>query len=427
MRPVLLEMAGFGSFREPTAVDFVGADYFALVGPTGAGKSTVIDAMTFALYGSVPRWDNSQTVALALAPTVNRGTVRFVFDVADARYVVARELRRAAAGSVSVRGARLERLRDRAGTGGGEEDTEPLADGARQVTKAVEDLLGLPFGDFCTCVVLPQGEFAEFLHTEPRKRQEKLVRILGLGVYDVIAREANTEAARQRQRAEVLTEQLVGYADATAEAEQAARDRVGELEALADRVGAAVPELAAADAALAEATATAARLGEERDRLSALAVPHAVADLDARRRAALAAAGDAAARADAAERSDTAARERLAAAPDRGPLEQVRRRYAELAALTADLPAARQRHAEVRASYDDAAAEAATARDAVDAARERRDALAAALAAARQETGRITTERDGLRGLGIPPGLDALDRRRSDAVAAVEQAEAARV
>ncbi len=41
MRPVLLEMAGFGSFREPTAVDFVGADYFALVGPTGAGKSTL--------------------------------------------------------------------------------------------------------------------------------------------------------------------------------------------------------------------------------------------------------------------------------------------------------------------------------------------------------------------------------------------------
>src|SRR5439155_16234552 len=112
MRPVLLEMAGFGSFREPTTVDFTGAEYFAFVGPTGAGKSTVIDALTFALYGSVPRWDNARTVALALAPTVNRGTVRYVFDVADQRYVVARELRRAAAGTVSVRGARLQRLRD---------------------------------------------------------------------------------------------------------------------------------------------------------------------------------------------------------------------------------------------------------------------------------------------------------------------------
>jgi len=130
MRPVLLEMAGFGSFREPTTVDFAGVEYFALVGPTGAGKSTVIDAMTFALYGSVPRWDNARTVALALAPTVARGAVRFVFDVAGRagdteRYVVARELRRAASGGVSVRTARLERLRDPAGTGAVEEETEP--------------------------------------------------------------------------------------------------------------------------------------------------------------------------------------------------------------------------------------------------------------------------------------------------------------
>ena len=139
MRPVLLEMAGFGSFREPTTVDFAGVEYFALVGPTGAGKSTVIDAMTFALYGSVPRWDNARTVALALAPTVARGTVRFVFDVAGRagdteRYVVARELRRAASGGVSVRTARLERLRDPAGTGAVEEETEPVADGAAATT-----------------------------------------------------------------------------------------------------------------------------------------------------------------------------------------------------------------------------------------------------------------------------------------------------
>src|SRR6201747_2610889 len=98
MRPVLLNMNGFASFRDQATVDFTDADYFALVGPTGAGKSTVIDAMTFALYGSVPRWDNSRTVALALAPTVNRGTVRLVFDVGGARYVAARELRRAATG-----------------------------------------------------------------------------------------------------------------------------------------------------------------------------------------------------------------------------------------------------------------------------------------------------------------------------------------
>ena len=81
MRPVRLEMEGFAAFRERAVVDFTGAEYFALVGPTGSGKSTVIDALTFALYGTVPRWDDRRAVALALAPSVVRGVVRLVFDV----------------------------------------------------------------------------------------------------------------------------------------------------------------------------------------------------------------------------------------------------------------------------------------------------------------------------------------------------------
>jgi len=142
MRPVRLDMHGFAAFREPTTVDFLGADYFALVGPTGSGKSTVIDAMTFALYGSVPRWDDRRTVALALAPTANRGTVRLLFEVGGTRYLAARELRRSAAGGVTVRNARLERLLDPADPDG---DTEVLAADSA-VTKHVETLLGLPFG-----------------------------------------------------------------------------------------------------------------------------------------------------------------------------------------------------------------------------------------------------------------------------------------
>src|ERR1700729_1432947 len=117
MRPVVLDMNGFASFREPAQVDFTDADFFALVGPTGSGKSTVIDAMTFALYGSVPRWGRKGMVSLALAPTVGRATVRLVFDVEDQRYVVARELRRAGAG-VNQRAASLERLGPPAGPGG---------------------------------------------------------------------------------------------------------------------------------------------------------------------------------------------------------------------------------------------------------------------------------------------------------------------
>src|SRR6202042_813930 len=132
MRPIMLDLHGFASFRDAAHVDFGDADFFALVGPTGSGKSTVIDAMTFALYGSVPRWGRKGMVSLALAPTVARGTVKLVFEVDRQRYVVARELRRTGSSgstgtAVNQRAASLERLTDPGGLAAPGDDTFPLA------------------------------------------------------------------------------------------------------------------------------------------------------------------------------------------------------------------------------------------------------------------------------------------------------------
>src|SRR5215471_21544395 len=136
MRPIALDMNGFASFRAPARVDFTDADFFALVGPTGSGKSTVIDAMTFALYGSVPRWGRKGMVSLALAPTVTRGTVKLVFEVERRRYVVARELRRAGS-QVHQKAASLEQLLDPAGLAAPGEATAPMAKDLAGVTEAV--------------------------------------------------------------------------------------------------------------------------------------------------------------------------------------------------------------------------------------------------------------------------------------------------
>lgn len=94
MRPVILELDGFCSYRTKARIDFRDAEFFVLVGPTGSGKSTVIDAMVFALYGTVPRWDDRAAVASALAPTATRAIVRLVFDVGGKRYVALRDVRR---------------------------------------------------------------------------------------------------------------------------------------------------------------------------------------------------------------------------------------------------------------------------------------------------------------------------------------------
>ena len=81
MRPVRVTMVGFGIFADEVTVDFDGVDVFALVGPTGSGKSTIIDAICFALYGSVPRHDDRRAVAAAVHVLATEAKVALEFEV----------------------------------------------------------------------------------------------------------------------------------------------------------------------------------------------------------------------------------------------------------------------------------------------------------------------------------------------------------
>src|SRR5947207_10925105 len=110
MRLLRLELAGFGAFRSPTELTFDDADFFALVGPTGSGKSTVLDAICFALYGTVPRWADKRAIANALAPSCVEARVRLVFESAGVRYALPRVVRRDGKGAVTTRGAAMEAL-----------------------------------------------------------------------------------------------------------------------------------------------------------------------------------------------------------------------------------------------------------------------------------------------------------------------------
>ena len=166
MRPEALEVDGFTVFREPARVEFTDADLFAFTGPTGAGKSSLIDAMIFALYGSVPRLGER-----AVAPVISQGRqdarVKLDFALGDERYTAVRVVRRGSAGNASTREARLER------------GDEVVAGNVRELDAAVERLIGLDFRQFTTCAVLPQGDFARFLHAPPADRQKLLTQLLG--------------------------------------------------------------------------------------------------------------------------------------------------------------------------------------------------------------------------------------------------------
>ncbi|MEA5364108.1 SMC family ATPase [Amycolatopsis sp., V23-08] len=433
MRPVLLEMTGFASFREKTEVSFEDTDYFALVGPTGAGKSTVIDALTFALYGSVARWDHEGLVAPALAPTANRATVRLVFDAGGIRYHVVREVRRSGGKkpTVSVKNVRLERLADNAALGGPDDEADAIAADS-EVTPAIERLLGLTFKHFCTCVALPQGDFAEFLHAKAADRQKILIKLLGLEVYERIGRRANVTAEQQAQRAKVLEEQLGSYADATEEAVEALAARMTALAELDARVEAALPGLTDATRAHDDARQLVTTLARELAVLDALERPGGVEDLESRRRTAAEAATAARTTLDTAETADEAARAALAAAPDRGELERIRAARTELADAEAALPGLEKAAKTALQAKEAAAVTVAEAVSLVDTARRTRDTTARAAENAAAEAARVRGERDRLAGVRPPADLGDLSaesarvaKRVTDAASRLTAAETA--
>lgn len=428
MRPVMLDMDGFASFRQPTNVNFLDADYFALIGPTGSGKSTVIDAMTFALYGSVPRWEDERAVAPALAPTANRGTVRLLFDIGGDRYVVARELRRSAQG-VSIKGSRLERLVDPTGLGEHDHDVVDLATDSA-VTGAVEKLLGLSFKNFCQCVVLPQGQFADFLREKPAKRQKILFHLLGAERYDAIREQASTRAAVAAQRALVLGQQAEQYADATDTAQEQAEARLRQLLAVHEHLDAALPALRTATVTLSDAQRACAALKAEQQQLTGLTVPAQAAALDVQVTSAQQALATATTAETQALAADTAARELVVAGPVRRPLEQALRDHAEQQRVNQALPgvraaatAADESHAEAERTYTAAGAEREHARTV-------RDSAATAAQAAAAVEQQLGDDVRRLRAVAVPPGLTELDERlqfasteRRQATLAVQEAE----
>ncbi len=327
MRPVRLEVSGFGVFREPTTIDFEDADFFALVGPTGSGKSTVIDAICFALYGSVPRYDDRRLVAPIITMGAQEARVALTFDVGGERYIAARVVRRTKTGGATPE-ARLERVRDGAS----------LAGRANDMEAAVVAVVGLPFAHFTKCVVLPQGDFARFLHEKPAERQKLLVELLNLGVYTRLGQEARALAAQREAEVGLQRDRLEALAAlATDDHKKVVEQRGAACARLADDVQEARGAIDDLTKAGEEADREAQRAAEVLAALRVVRVPVEVTELAGQRaaaEAALAAATASAAEASAAVSKQTKA---LAKLPDIATLIPARDAHRDLATLRAEI------------------------------------------------------------------------------------------
>ena len=170
MKPLHLTLSGFTAFRQHTDLDFGDLDLFALVGPTGSGKSSLLDAMTFALYGETARL--GATGLDALISQGERGlSVSLTFEAGGQTYRASRTRGRKQAEN-EVRFERLDPDGEWTGLNTGSQ---------KEIGKRIEDAVGLDFDTFTRCVMLPQGQFAALLHGKAKQRQELLGELMGLG------------------------------------------------------------------------------------------------------------------------------------------------------------------------------------------------------------------------------------------------------
>ncbi|TML00448.1 MAG: SMC family ATPase [Actinobacteria bacterium] len=183
VRPLRLEVKGFTAYRETQVLDFEDLDLFAVTGSTGSGKSSLLDAITYALYGRVPRIGNR--ASLLISQGQPRLAVMFDFAVDGQRYRVTRSTGQKAASAT----LRLERQIDGAWQSFGDG-----ADRIRDATRLIEELIGLDYPAFTRSVLLPQGEFQEFLVGDAKERREILIELLGLELFVRMAKRAGEEA-----------------------------------------------------------------------------------------------------------------------------------------------------------------------------------------------------------------------------------------
>lgn len=339
MRLHRLEVEAFGPFAGRVSLDLdtlSSAGLFLVHGPTGAGKTSLLDAVCFALYADVPGARNKRGLSSDHAAPGAVPTVRLELTVGGRRLRIERSpefMRPKKRGEGSLRVQARVVLEERRGAA-----WVALSTRNDEVADLVKDVVGLGLAQFSRVVLLPQGDFATFLRATPEERREVLERLFDISVFsdvegwlaetrrtsgsalDAARRDLSTELAR-------LEDALTGVAASGSDADGAtdpegSAETDGPADAPSPEGGSALSETATA--------AVPARLAE------------VATELGTRLTAALA-------EVDAAEGADRLAQEALLEATR---LADRRRRGERATALLADLDAAGPRHLEHVATLD---------------------------------------------------------------------------
>lgn len=198
MRPLKLTMTGFGPYKETTVIDMesLGAGgLYLITGDTGAGKTFIFDAVTYALYGEMSgSGRDSKSVRSQYSSAGEKTEVSLVFEYCGKQYTVTRNPEyyrtksRGEGYTKQTAGATLIKP-----------DGSPV-DGPSKVTEEIKNILGIDRGQFCNIVMIAQGEFRKVLNAGTDERQKLFRKLFNTQPYNRLADElkemnrANLEA-----------------------------------------------------------------------------------------------------------------------------------------------------------------------------------------------------------------------------------------
>jgi DNA repair protein SbcC/Rad50 len=212
MRPITLSLQAFGPFAGSEQVnfdDFGVAPLFLINGPTGAGKSSLLDAICYALYGQTTGSERTgEQMRCDYADETMPTQVSYLFELRGVCYRVERSpdqwipKKRGEGSTKQSHKAVLYQLID--------ESEKLLASRPQIVNKMVTELLGLEVTQFRQVMVLPQGKFRELLTASSKEREQIFGQLFQTSVYSDIERALYEQASSIRSAKQAYDQQISG-------------------------------------------------------------------------------------------------------------------------------------------------------------------------------------------------------------------------
>ncbi len=233
MRILRIRLQNLNSLRGEHLIDLTseplaGAGLFAITGPTGAGKSTVLDAITLALYGRAARYGKVPNPEDMMSRHCGECSAEVEFEVAAGAFRAVWDLRRArgrADGKIQPAGRRVY-----------SSSGEPITQKIQESEEKIAQLIGLDYERFMRSALLAQGEFSRFLSAKPAERSSLLESLTGTQLYSDLGIAAHTESRTQKLQLAAQEEALVRISVLSDEERIALtdleREKTGKLAAL---------------------------------------------------------------------------------------------------------------------------------------------------------------------------------------------------